>query len=653
MLLVLAGSFGWMASDRAAQRGRNAEAVAALLGQCEDALRDERADQAALALDAARRRAADGGAEEHADRVARCQADLTLLRELDAIDAIGWTWIGGSFPGGRAMVTRLPAPLAAFGVTAEKDRVEEAAGRVNASLIRDRVLTALDLWLTLDRSAEVQAGVRAVLQAADPDPYRDEFRDALVARNRDAPIALAARPEALAQPARFVVIFGEFDEIPADRKRAVLESVLLTRPGDLALLMQLGQAYHLEGRPETLGEQVRWFQAAVSAHPENAMARNNLGAALSMRGDWDGAMACYLEAIRLDPTFPAHFNVGECLVAKGDPEAAITSYEEAIRQEPKNADAHHRRGAALRMMGNPDAAIEAYQKAIQINPAHVDSHLGLGATLCDDKQDLDGAIAAFEEAIRINPRSAVALVNLGNALRGKGDMAGAISMFREAIEIDPSYVNAYVNLGALLGSQGNQEERVKMYRQAVKVQPDHPIARSNLGAALLDKGDLSGALAELEIALKLDPRNVITRRNLGNTLQRMGNLKGVQKLYLEAIEIDPNNADAHNNLAWLLATGPDEVRDGKRAVEHATRACELTAWKEPGSIDTLAAAHAEAGDFSKAAEHERKALDFPAFVEADGEGGRQRLELYTEQKAFRDPAFLPREADPPPGEEKP
>src|SRR5262249_20488899 len=38
MLLVVAGSFGWMARDRAARLGRNAEAVPALLDQCEEAL---------------------------------------------------------------------------------------------------------------------------------------------------------------------------------------------------------------------------------------------------------------------------------------------------------------------------------------------------------------------------------------------------------------------------------------------------------------------------------------------------------------------------------------------------------------------------------------------------------------------------------------
>src|SRR5262249_29818249 len=56
MLLVVAGSFGWMARDRAARRGRTAKAVAALLDQCEDALRADRADRAALALGAAERR---------------------------------------------------------------------------------------------------------------------------------------------------------------------------------------------------------------------------------------------------------------------------------------------------------------------------------------------------------------------------------------------------------------------------------------------------------------------------------------------------------------------------------------------------------------------------------------------------------------------
>jgi tetratricopeptide (TPR) repeat protein len=545
------------------------------------------------------------------------------------------------------MVTRWPAPLAAYGVTADKSHAAESAGRVNGSLIRDRLLTALDLWLIWDPSAEVRTGVRAVLQAADPDPYRDAFRDALVAKNGDAVNALSARKEALDQPSRFSVILGQLDDVPLDRRRAVLGSALRARPGDLALIMQMGLTYQ-DQHPEAAGEGVRWYQAAVAAHPDNALARNNLGVALSIQGKVEEAATCYREAIRIDPTLAlGHSNLGDCHANLGDPEAAIACYEEAIRQDPRDAAIHHRLGMVLQGMGNLDRAIEAYQKAVQLDRDHIDAHMSLGAILCDVKRDYDGAIVAFEEAIRIDPGSALARLNLGNALHGKGNTPEAIAMFRKAIEIAPDYAAAHVNLGAVLAGEENQEQRIAAYREAVRIRPDHAIARANLGAALSDQGDEEGAIAELRIAHELDPKNPITRRNLGNMLQRTGDLEGVIELHRQAIEIDPKDAGAHNNLAWLRATGPERIRDGKRAIEHATRACELTGWKEPGYIDTLAAAHAEAGDFAKALEHQREALDFPAFVEADGEGGRRRLELYAGQKAFRDPAFIPREGDPP------
>src|SRR5262249_34558720 len=89
--------------------------------------------------------------------------------------------------------------------------------------------------------------------------------------------------------------------------------------------------------------------------------------------------------------------------------------------------------------------------------------------------------------------------------------------------------------------------------------------------------------------------------------------------------------------AWFLAVCPkDALRDGKKAVGLATRACELTGWKEAVHLAGLAAAHAECGNFKEAARLERKAIDlgYPDFareVEA-----RDRLKLYEAGRPHRE-----------------
>ncbi len=66
------------------------------------------------------------------------------------------------------------------------------------------------------------------------------------------------------------------------------------------------------------------------------------------------------------------------------------------------------------------------------------------------------------------------------------------------------------------------------------------------------------------------------------------------------LELNPNDARAYNNIAWIRATHPDpRFRNAVEAVALATRAVEL-ARDDVNSLDTLAAAYAEAGRFSEA-----------------------------------------------------
>src|SRR5262249_31771065 len=150
------------------------------------------------------------------------------------------------------------------------------------------------------------------------------------------------------------------------------------------------------------------------------------------------------------------------------------------------------------------------------------------------------------------------------------------------------------------------------YREAIRIDPKLPNAHRGLGVALMASGDPDGAIAHLKETIQLAPKFPLAHYHLGLALVDRRDLDGAIASWREASELDRKSFPPLTALAWLLATGPDRVRDGKQAVEVATRACELTGWKNPVCIAILAAAHAEAGDFDKAVELQKKALAFPA-----------------------------------------
>jgi len=93
---------------------------------------------------------------------------------------------------------------------------------------------------------------------------------------------------------------------------------------------------------------------------------------------------------------------------------------------------------------------------------------------------------------------------------------------------------------------------------------------------------------------------------------------------------------ALNAVAWCRATDRlQALRDGKAAVEEATKACELVHWKHYSYIDTLAAACAELGDYESAIKHERQVVQTLGDKRASLGGEKQRLELFERHQPYR------------------
>src|SRR5262245_49414723 len=140
------------------------------------------------------------------------------------------------------------------------------------------------------------------------------------------------------------------------------------------------------------------------------------------------------------------------------------------------------------------------------------------------------------------------------------------------------------------------------------------------------QGDFDGAIKAYKTATRINRKMAPAHFMLGLALQKKRRLAEAVASFRKAIQFDDKGISPfHNGLAWTLATGPDGVRHGQDAVKHATRACELTEWKAPEFIDTLAAAYAEAGDCDKAVEYQERTLTFPGFSKLYGKDAHERL----------------------------
>jgi Flp pilus assembly protein TadD len=156
-------------------------------------------------------------------------------------------------------------------------------------------------------------------------------------------------------------------------------------------------------------------------------------------------------------------------------------------------------------------------------------------------------------------------------------------------------------LGVNLGLLDQQRGARWQLEYACALKPELTPARLYLGQLLVRVNDVTNALPHLAAAVNLTPNDLETRRTHALALQQTGQGALAVQAWRTASQLAPGQPDLLNNLAWLLATDPDDsVRNGAEAVTLAQRACELTERQQPALLGTLAAAYAEAGQFPEA-----------------------------------------------------
>ena len=155
-------------------------------------------------------------------------------------------------------------------------------------------------------------------------------------------------------------------------------------------------------------------------------------------------------------------------------------------------------------------------------------------------------------------------------------------------------------------------------------------------------GDLRGAINHFEKANKLVPDSKQLSSQLASVYFAFATQMDRQQMketainhYRKGLVIDPSNNAARNNLAWILATSASQdLRNAEEALIVATKLNADTGNKVPQVLDTLAAAQAANGQFTKAAQSAEMAISQLKNNSKLKQTIQNRLNLYKNGKAF-------------------
>jgi tetratricopeptide (TPR) repeat protein len=238
-----------------------------------------------------------------------------------------------------------------------------------------------------------------------------------------------------------------------------------------------------------------------------------------------------------------------------------------------------------------------------------------------DHGEFDKAISNLTTVLQFDPTNAIAIFDRAIVYRAEGEFVKSIEDLNKYILLNPT-----------------DDSELKVYKRLFLEQ--RVLAFEDRASDFAAIGEYDKAIDDWSESLRLNADEATNATSLamrGFCYYKKGRFGEAEKDYHQAIQIDPKNPSAWNNLGWLRATCPiASMRNGKEAVEAATKACNFSSWTNWTRLDTLAAAFAETDDFQQAIKYQKQALDMTAAGDKERKAMQDRLALYEQQLPYRE-----------------
>jgi tetratricopeptide (TPR) repeat protein len=431
--------------------------------------------------------------------------------------------------------------------------------------------------------------------------------------------------------------------LPLAKLRRVLPlAIFLLLPVLSPAAIKSEQKNHLQEAEDALKENkiddaLTALDAALADDPDNAAAHFWRGRLRAGKGDYEKAMPDLNAAIRLKPTAEGYAHRGYVYQKQRQFDEALADFNQALRLDPQSYLALFLRGLVLGDAGNTKASLNDLDAALALQPNSREVLQARGQVHVIRKE-LDEALADFERCIQLDPKDPLGHTGRGGVNYLKGDFKEAVEDYSQAVDLLPKDPQPLAQRGYAYAGLGNMDKALADFNAALTLSPKDLPALLGRAEIYRSKKQWTDALKDYEGILAAAPGDFRAMLGSASSLYGSGDLDKAVAAYGELMQRFPSEAQPFNDCAWLLATGvKDSVRNGQRAVQLASQACELTSYQNAGYLDTLAAAFAEKGEFDTAIKWQEEAVKAagqePPEVQADIKG---RIELYKQKKPYRE-----------------
>jgi len=269
----------------------------------------------------------------------------------------------------------------------------------------------------------------------------------------------------------------------------------------------------------------------------------------------DQALACFAEAIRIDPHFAqayagaARVHIARAVYYRERPRTALetarTAAKRALDLDPRLAEGHLALADVRRMLEwDWRGAEAAYIQAIALNPSEENAHRRYGTMLVALSRHAEG-IREVERARELDPLCLVANTAAGRVHYLAGDGDGALERCRRTTDLDPQYLRAREIVGAVYLRSGRTHDAIAVLEAAHAAGGHDPVLAASLAYAHAVAGDRAAATELVAGMERLAHTRYVSPFHLALARVGLGSMDAAFRALEQAV------ADADPALAYL------------------------------------------------------------------------------------------------------